>query len=87
MDEVERIFAGMEASIKEAMARCEEAVMERAAKDAYTITEDIKEPKAQKLYYETVLWCIRRGARLVVEELYNMMGIGSHEPQETDDRD
>lgn len=69
MDEMERIFAGMELSIKEAMARCEEAVMARAAKDAYTITEDIKNPKAQKCYYETVLWCIRRGARLMVEEM------------------
>ena len=78
----------MESSIKEALDKCEEKVIKRAARDAYTVSEGIQ-TDVQRLYYETVLWCIRRGARLMVEEMYNIIGINadSHEPQETDDRD
>ncbi len=75
MDELERIVVETETSIKELMARCEEAVIARAAEDAYTITEDIEDLEAQETTYNMVLWCIRRGARLMVEEMNNMLDL------------
>lgn len=54
------------------MAAAEEAVRQRAAEEAYKVSENIEDGKMQKKMYELVFGSICIGARLYEEELMNL---------------
>ena len=54
------------------MAAAEKAVRQRAAEEAYKVSENIEDGKMQRKMYELVFGSICIGARLYEEELMNL---------------